>query len=107
MQHRTGEAADSGRERRDAQTTPAALWHAQLNEAQRMTLCQLERFGWALKFVRRRPFQDPLPVVVDGDRRSFAVLKPDGSLDQHPDFDLREQPRSPDAARPAGRCCGV
>lgn len=91
MEERT-RAAGSGPERRDAQAKPTALWRAQLNEAQRMTLHELERFGWELKFVRRRPFQDPVPVVFDGDRRSFAVLTPDGSLDEHPGFDIRDQP---------------
>ena len=90
MDQRT-RAAGSGAERRDGQRKPTALWRAQLNEAQEMTLHELERFGWELKFVRRRPFQDPVPVVFDGDRRSFAMLKLDGSLDEDPGFDIRDQ----------------
>lgn len=89
MDQRTGITADAT-ERRKTEATANALWRAQLNEAQRLTLRALERFGWELKFVRRRPFQDPVPVVFDGDRRSFAVLRPDGSLDEKPGFEIRD-----------------
>ena len=98
MDQRTGITADAT-ERRKPEATPNALWRAQLNDSQRLTLRALERFGWELKFVRRRPFQDPVPVVFDGDRRSFAVLKPDGSLDEKPGFDIRD----PLGAQPNGQ----
>ena len=42
------------------------------------------------KFVRRKPFQPPVAVVFDGDRRNFAVLEQDGSLNEHPGFDIRQ-----------------
>jgi len=77
------------RERRGSRLAGAAL-RAQLNEDQRMTLCDLERFGWDLKFVRRPPFQDPIPVVTDGDRKSLSVIRMDGSLDDHPTLKLRD-----------------
>lgn len=77
------------RERRGSRAPSAAL-RAQLTEDQRMTLCDLERFGWELKFIRRPPFQDPVVVVVDGDRKSFSVLNKDGSLDDHPKLRLRD-----------------
>jgi len=79
--------ADSER-RRNGSTTASSL-RAQLNEDQRMTLSELERFGWELKFIRRKPFQDPIPVVFDGDRKSFAVIRIDGTLDDKPEFDIR------------------
>jgi len=60
-----------------------------LNDDQLMTLRELERFGWELKFVRRRPFEPPVPVVFDGDRKKFAVLEQDGTLNEHPTIDIR------------------
>ena len=60
-----------------------------LNPAQQETLDGLERFGWTLKFVRRPLFQPSIPVVFDGDRKAFAVLEADGTLNEHPSFDIR------------------
>jgi hypothetical protein len=76
-------------ERRQPHSPPNASLRAQLNEEQLMTLQELERFGWELRFVRRRPFQDLVPIVVDGDRKSFSILKPDGTLEDNPDIKLR------------------
>ena len=61
----------------------------ELNEAQRDTLAELERYGWQLKFVRQPIFQPSVPVVFDGDRKSYAVLEADGTLNEHPPFDIR------------------
>ncbi|WP_159015693.1 hypothetical protein [Cognatiluteimonas profundi] len=61
-----------------------------LNDEQRQTLSELERFGWELKFVRRPMFQPSIPVIVDGDRRTYAVLELDGTLNENPGFDIRE-----------------
>ena len=77
------------RERRQAESTSGASLRAQLNEEQRLTLRELERFGWELKFIRRQPFMEAIPVVFDGDRKSYAVIQPDGSLDENPGFDIR------------------
>lgn len=70
------------RERRQDKPAVSAALRAQLNDDQLMTLRDLERFGWELKFVRRPPFQDAIPVVFDGDRKTFAVLRTDGTLDE-------------------------
>ena len=35
----------------------------ELNTEQRLTLAELEKFGWELKFIRRPLFQQPVPVV--------------------------------------------
>lgn len=78
------------RERRRDETLRTAALRAQLNEDQLMTLHELERFGWELRFIRRPPFQDAIPVVIDGDRKSFSILKPDGSLDDNPHINMRE-----------------
>ena len=78
------------RERRQDKPALLVSLRAQLNDDQLMTLRDLERFGWELKFVRRPPFQDSVPVVFDGDRKTFAVLRPDGTLDdEHPDLVIR------------------
>ena len=76
-------------ERRKAAKQLSNSLKRDLNEAQLETLQGLEHFGWELKFVRRKPFQDPVAVVFDGDRKQFAVLELDGSLNEHPDFDIR------------------
>ena len=63
---------------------------SELNDAQLETLNELERFGWQLKFIRRPMFQPSIPVVFDGDRKHYAVLEPDGTLNEHPAFTIRE-----------------
>ncbi|WP_052107851.1 hypothetical protein [Aerolutibacter daejeonensis] len=84
--------ADNGlRDRRNTAGTSTCALRAQLNEAQLQTLSELERFGWEIRFVRRPLFQDAIPVVVDGDRKSFAVLTPEGELDKSPGFNFRQR----------------
>lgn len=77
-------------ERRKAEKELSATLKRSLNEAQLGTLRGLEHFGWELKFVRRKPFQPPVPVVFDGDRKKFAVLEEDGSLNEDPGFEIRQ-----------------
>lgn len=60
-----------------------------LNAPQLVTLAELEQFGWQLGFVRRPLFQAVVPVVFSPDRASYAVLRPDGSVDEHPGIKLR------------------
>jgi len=62
----------------------------ELNDEQLLTLNELERFGWELKFVRRPPFKPSIPVVFDADRKTFAVLEVDGTLNENPGFVIRE-----------------
>lgn len=81
--------ASTESERRKAQKELSCALQRQLNEAQLMTLQGLEHFGWELKFVRHKPFQEPVAVVFDGDRKQFAVLQADGTLNENPDFDIR------------------
>ncbi len=77
------------RERRKGTGENRARLRAQLNEEQLLTLSELERFGWELKFARHPLFQDALPVVFDADRNRYAVLRPDGTLDENPGFEIR------------------
>ena len=74
--------------RKDAEHTKREL-RADLNDVQLETLGALERFGWELKFIRRPLFQPSIPVIFDGDRKTFAILEADGKLNEHPPFDIR------------------
>ena len=77
-------------ERRKQQKELSSVLKRDLNDAQLTTLQGLEQFGWELKFVRRKPFQTPVAVVFDGDRKNFAVLEPDGTLNEDPAFEIRQ-----------------
>ena len=77
-------------ERRTATHKSGRELRSELNDAQLETLNELERFGWQLKFVRRPLFQPSIPVVFDGDRKHYAVLEPDGTLNEHPAFTIRD-----------------
>ncbi|MDR7098487.1 hypothetical protein J2X04_000834 [Lysobacter niabensis] len=79
----------SDRERRKGQNAHSDALRAQLNEDQQMTLSELERFGCELRFVRRPLFQEAIPVLVDGDRKGFSILKPDGTVEDDPTITLR------------------
>lgn len=76
-------------ERRQTTRELSSVLKRELNDAQLSTLQGLEQFGWELKFVRRKPFQPPVAVVFDGDRKNFAVLELDGSLNENPGFEIR------------------
>ena len=76
-------------ERRKVDRRPTQALKRELNEDQRVALADLERFGWELKFIRRPMFEKPVPVVFDSSRQHFAVLNVDGTLDEHPAFDIR------------------
>ena len=77
-------------ERRKMQKELSSVLKRDLNDAQLSTLQGLEQFGWELKFVRRKPFQAPIAVVFDGDRKNFAVLELDGRLNENPGFEIRQ-----------------
>lgn len=73
--------------RRDDNSHPIQL-RAQLNEAQRRMLRELECFGWELRFVRRPPFVQPIPVIFAGDD-AYITLRFDGSLDEQCTLEIR------------------
>lgn len=84
--------ADNGlKDRRMTAGKSTSMLRAQLNEAQRLTLAELERFGWEIQFVRRPLFQDPVPVLLDGDRKHYAVLTPEGEVEETPGFSVRHR----------------
>jgi len=77
-------------ERRKIARELSSVLKRELNHAQLETLQGLEHFGWELKFVRRKPFQPSVAVVFDGDRKKFAVLELDGTLNENPGFEIRQ-----------------
>ena len=60
---------------------------AGLTPAQQAALCESERLGWALRFVRAEQ-EGPLPVLFATEQDYFA-LRPDGSVILQPDIALR------------------
>jgi hypothetical protein len=77
------------RERRKAPAPPSRALERLLNSAQIDTLRSLESFGWELKFVRKPLFQPAVPIVMDGSRRSYAMIEDDGTLNENPPFKIR------------------
>ena len=61
----------------------------ELNTAQHDTLNELERFGWHLMFIRHPPSEPAMPVLFDEDRRTYAVLEVDGTVNHHPGTKFR------------------
>jgi hypothetical protein len=78
------------KERRSGSRSAPAQTLRQLNDAQRLTLMTLEKFGWELRFVRRPLFMPAMPVVFDPEHRKFAVLEADGSLNEAAALTLRD-----------------
>lgn len=68
---------------------PLRVLQRALNEDQLETMKALERVGWTLKFVRKPPSGQPIPVVFDSERHRYAVLRPDGTLDEKHGFTIR------------------
>jgi len=42
-----------------------------------------------LNFVRRPLFQPLVPVLLDPDRKGYAILEEDGTLNEQPSFVIR------------------
>lgn len=61
-----------------------------LSPQQIATLDSMHAFGWELRFVRRKLFQPPIPVVFDRKRERFAVVEVDGSINSALGFQIRE-----------------
>ncbi|MGO1070501.1 hypothetical protein [Lysobacter sp. CA199] len=80
---------DRERRKHAERISPVGL-RAGLTAKQLEALATLEHFGWTLEFVRRPLFQDPIPVVFRADGSKFVVLEADGSLNEHPDFKIRD-----------------
>ena len=79
-------------ERRQASDSNPAELRLQLNAAQLRMLRELECFGWELRFVRRPPFVEPIPVIYPADdsaEDAYITLRFDGSLDEQSSLLIR------------------
>lgn len=77
------------RERRKAPPPPSRVLERLLNPAQIDTLRNLEAFGWTLKYVRKPLFQSAVPIVIDKEHKTYAVIDEDGSINENPSFTIR------------------
>lgn len=77
------------RERRNPDHDPVSALKRELNDDQRDTLAQLERFGWTLKFVRHPLFQEPVGVIMNPDTHTYAVIEPNGTLNEKAGLNFR------------------
>jgi hypothetical protein len=77
-------------ERRRKLAPGPRMVRSELNEAQLDALANLEKYGWELKFVRHPASGRVIPYVFDSDRKRFAVLKPDGTVDEKTLLDIRK-----------------
>lgn len=60
-----------------------------LNEAQIFTFRRVQRDGWHIKFLRRKPFQRPVCVVANKNESMLAIIEANGFLNKEPDIPLR------------------
>ncbi|HNV84888.1 MAG TPA: hypothetical protein PLF92_06455 [Arenimonas sp.] len=72
-------------ERRIIEKQPGSELKSELNQDQLMTLSSIEHFGWELKFIRRKLFQPKVAVVFDRDKKRYAILEADGTLNDKVD----------------------
>ncbi len=77
-------------ERRKISRQKPAEMERDLNDAQLITLRNLENFGWELRFVRNPLFQEPVAVLVDTDTGECSVLEEDGDLNKNHDLTIRD-----------------
>lgn len=89
MDARVIEKDSAHRERRANRQSNAQVLENILSELQRLTLHQLEGFGWRLAFVRRPLFQEPIVVVVNCENSKYGVLEDDGSINIEHDIQIR------------------
>lgn len=79
-------------ERRHGRVCPPIQLREQLNASQQRMLRELECFGWELRFVRRPPFVQPIPVLFaagDSGEDAYITLRFDGSLDEQSALGIR------------------
>ena len=73
-----------------------------LNEAQKRTLRGINHFGWALHFVRRPLFQNPVPVLINKEGNKFIILEENGSINETTEIDTRESMPAPELLKKMG-----
>jgi hypothetical protein len=62
-----------------------------LNVAQWQALPGIKLSGWELRFIRKRLFMEPVPVLRNRDDNRTGILGPDGKIDLQTDIELREE----------------
>jgi hypothetical protein len=60
-----------------------------LTHGQLATIHTMESFHWALVFVRRPLFRDPIPVLFHPLQERHVVVQADGSIDEAPAISIR------------------
>ena len=78
-----------GKEKRKGEWSIPGNLEDVLNVMQQITLGEIGKFGWELRFVRMPLFQEPVPVVFSGDGDQIGVLEEDGRLNLQPDIEYR------------------
>ena len=78
-----------GEERRKQDNQTHGSLDEILNEAQLVTLNNMEGFGWSLAFVRKPLFQGVVPVLLHADNDKLGTLDQNGKLNVQPDIKLR------------------
>lgn len=74
--------------RKGAPTSRRGLRDA-LNEDQRATLSELERYGWELRFLRWPLFQPSVAFLYDQNRDRYVVLEEDGNVNESHGYTIR------------------
>lgn len=77
-------------ERRKSEQPAAEVLADRLNPAQRLTLQNIEGFGWNLRFVRQSLALLPVPVVFGPDGKTIGVLEEDGKLNINVEMAVRD-----------------
>ena len=77
-------------EKRSKEQQTRRLMMAELTDAQKVSLHQLEGFGWYLSFVRRPLFQPVVPILHDADSGRYAILEADGTLNEDHGLVIRD-----------------
>ncbi|MBS0213978.1 MAG: hypothetical protein JSR26_12520 [Proteobacteria bacterium] len=77
------------KEQRHAMPASGPSLKRRLTDDQRTALTEIESFGWELQFVRQPAYADPVAVVYDHRHGYFAVLEPDGRLNENPAIAIR------------------
>jgi hypothetical protein len=85
-------------DKRKGETITPEKMRAQLNDAQREALAELELLGWSLKFVRLPMFQDPVPVIMSKKSSQIGQLDPDGKIVIDMNQEIRDETCKPEQA---------
>ena len=78
------------RDRRSKESHTRQFMMAALNDAQRVAINQVEMCGWCLIFVRKPLGQSAIPALKNSDSGRYAIVKPDGSLNEDQKLIVRQ-----------------